>query len=331
MANIFKSVIALLFFTGAVAGLCVWLYVQAVLPKAGPMAQDTLFYIPPSSSVQKIAEQLQAGGAINEEWVFRYGAWAARTAGALKAGEYQVKAHASPASIIALLQSGKVYQHQLTIPEGLTSFEIIGLVNNAPAMNGGIETIPAEGTLLPETYNYTYGESRTKLVDRMARNMQTVLAQLWKTHADGILLKTPQEAVTLASIVEKETGLAAERPRIAGVFMNRLHTGMPLQSDPTVIYAVTMGKMKMDRSLTRADLELSSPYNTYQVNTLPPGPIANPGKASLEAVMHPEANGFFFFVADGSGGHAFARTNDEHVANVAKWRQLQHKAQSSGH
>jgi len=317
-----KLTFALLLFAGAVGVLCVWLYTQAMLPKGGPLEHDTLFYIPPSSSVQKIAEQLQNGGAISEVWLFRYGAWAAKSAGSLKAGEYEVKAHMSDAAIIALLQSGKVYQHQLTIPEGLTSFEIISIINNAPSMNGGIETIPAEGTLLPETYNYTYGDSRAKLVDRMAKNMQTELASLWKTHASGILLKSPQEAVTLASVVEKETALAAERPRIAGVFMNRLRTGMPLQSDPTVIYAVTMGKMKMDRPLTRNDLELSSPYNTYQVPGLPPGPIANPGKASLDAVMHPEANDYLFFVADGSGGHAFAKTNDEHVANVAKWRQL---------
>ncbi len=322
MAKFLKSLFALLLLGGIGALVLVWLYANINLPKDGPLEKDTLVLIEAGSSTQKITDTLANAGAIDTPWLFRYGAYMAKKDGPLKAGEYEIKAHASIAAIIAVLQSGKVYQHQLTIPEGLTSFEIISLVNNAAAMSGGIETIPAEGPLLPETYNYTYGENRATLVNRMADNMKKTLAALWKEHDSGILIKTPQEAVTLASIVEKETALPAERPRIAGVFMNRLKAPMPLQSDPTVIYAVTMGKMKLDRSITRADLEMQSPYNTYQVTGLPPGPIANPGKASLAAVMHPEANTYFFFVADGTGGHAFAKTNDEHAANVAKWRAL---------
>ncbi len=322
MAKFLKSLFALLLLGGIGALILVWLYANMQLPKDGPLQKDALVLIDAGSSTQKISDTLLAAGAIDTPWLFRYGAYMKKQEGPLKAGEYDIKAHSSIAAIIAQLQSGKVYQHQLTIPEGLTSFEIITLINNAPAMSGGLETIPAEGTLLPETYNYTYGENRSTLVNRMAENMKKTLAALWKDHDSGILLKTPQEAVTLASIVEKETALPAERPRIAGVFMNRLKAPMPLQSDPTVIYAVTMGKMKLDRSITRNDLEMQSPYNTYQVTGLPPGPIANPGKASLNAVMHPEANQYFFFVADGTGGHAFAKTNDEHAANVAKWRAL---------
>jgi len=307
-------------------GAAAWLFFHTALDAGGPLEADKLVYIAPHSSTGSIAGQLENAHVIDNPLVFRYGAYLKRAGGPLKAGEYNFKVHISPAAAIALLQSGKVYQHQLTIPEGLTAVEIIGLVNAAPALTGTLETVPAEGTLLPETYNYTYGETRAALVDRMAKNMSTVLATLWKTHAPGILVKSPEEAVTLASIVEKETGIATERPRIAGVFMNRLRANMPLQSDPTVIYAVTMGKMKLDRPLSHADLELNSPYNTYVVPGLPPGPIANPGRASLEAVMNPEANSYLYFVADGSGGHAFGRSLEEHQANVARWRARQKNA-----
>lgn len=331
MSRTGKTFLGLFLCALAAGGAALWLFSSAALEAPGPLEADKLVYIAPHSSTGTIAEALQNAQVIDNPLFFRYGAHLKRAEGPLKAGEYNFKAHISAAAAIALLQSGKVYQHQLTIPEGLTAFEITGLVNAAPALNGNIETIPAEGTLLPETYNYTYGETRAALVDRMAKNMSATLASLWKTHAPGILLKSPQEAVTLASIVEKETGIASERPRIAGVFMNRLRTNMPLQSDPTVIYAVTMGKMKLDRPISRADLDLSSPYNTYRVPGLPPGPIANPGRASLEAVMNPEANSFLYFVADGSGGHAFSKTLEEHLANVARWRALPKKPAAPSH
>lgn len=326
MRGLLKTLLLLALAAVLAGGAALWLYAGAELQADGPLAADKILYIAPGSSTAKIAETLEAEHVIRNALVFRYGAYAAKALGPLKAGEYDFKARISPAAAIALLQSGKVYQHQLTVAEGLTSFEIVSIVNEAPALTGNIETIPAEGTLLPETYNYTYGETRAALIDRMARNMDVTLAALWKTHDEGILLKSPKEAVTLASIVEKETGVAAERPRIAGVFMNRLRANMPLQSDPTVIYALTLGKMKLDRPVSRADLNIQSPYNTYQVTGLPPAPIANPGRASLEAAMNPEAHGYLYFVADGSGGHAFGRTLEEHVANVAKWRQLQKNA-----
>jgi UPF0755 protein len=210
----------------------------------------------------------------------------------------------------------------VTIAEGLTVMEIITLLQGETALTGALSALPAEGSLLSETYYYTYGMTRQMIVERMQKAMQETLSSLWNGRvADGIL-RTPEEVAVLASIVEKETGLAAERPRVAGVFINRLRQGMPLQSDPTVIYAVTEGKMKLERPLSLADLKTPSPYNTYLVKGLPPFPIANVGKAALEAVLHPEAHDYIYFVADGTGGHAFAKTLAEHNNNVAKWRRI---------
>ena len=295
---------------------------QEELNKAGPLESAAIVYIEPGSTTKKIAADLQAAGALDSPLVFYYGSKIG--AGALKGlrfGEYEIQPHASIEAIIELLQSGKTYQRHVTIPEGLTSAEIVDIVNNAEVMAGKIETVPPEGSLLPQTYNYSRGDTRASLIDHMSRDMKKTLAELWEKHAPSDQVKTTEEAVALASIVEKETGLPDERPRVAGVFYNRLKLGMPLQSDPTVIYAVTQGKAKLGRPLTRADLELPSPYNTYAHAGLPPTPIANPGRASLEAVMNPEKNDYIYFVANGTGGHSFARTLDEHNRNVAKWRE----------
>jgi UPF0755 protein len=248
-----------------------------------------------------------------------------KTGGSMKAGEYKFAPKISIADSIKLLQSGKTYQRQLTIPEGLTSFEIVELVNAAEAMEGtlDISRLPAEGSLLPETYNYTHGDKRAAIIDRMAEAMKKTLAEYWTKRDPKSPIKNENEWVTMASVVERETALTTERPRVAGVFLNRLKIGMPLQSDPTTIYAVTEGKGKLGRPLTTADLRIDSPYNTYVAAGLPPGPIANPGRASLIAVLQPEEHQYLYFVADGTGGHAFGRSLDEHNANVAKWRALQ--------
>jgi UPF0755 protein len=302
----------------AVAG--VWL--NDAINAPGPLAAEKLLYIEPGSSVKTVTAKLLDGGIINNGTAFLIDArWRNRREN-LKAGEYNFPAGVNIGGIITLLQSGKTWQRKITIPEGLTVPEVMNLLNGEPALSGSIDPLPAEGSLLPETYLFSYGDTRQSLVNRMKNSMQKELAALWEKRGQGLPLKDPQEAVTLASIVEKETGLAGERSRVAGVFTNRLNRRIPLQSDPTVSYAVTQGKGSLDRALSYQDLKTPSPYNTYLVAGLPPAPIANPGKASLAAVLTPEKNDYIYFVADGSGGHVFARTLKEHNNNVARWRQL---------
>lgn len=245
--------------------------------------------------------------------------------GRLKAGEYMIPAHASLTQIVDLIASGKVYQHLLTIPEGLTSTEVVTLLNTAPSMTGTIEQAPPEGTLLPDTYAYVLNDSRANKLARMQGAMTNLLDKLWEARPADFPLKTKEEALVLASIVEKETGVKSERARVAGVFFNRIALAMPLQSDPTVIYAITQGKSRLDRQLYLKDLAVDSPYNTYKNVTLPPTPICNPGRAAIEAVFKPEKHDYLFFVADGTGGHAFGKTLDQHNANVARWRALNRK------
>lgn len=306
---------------GTGAGGLQWFFHE--IDKPGRFTEIHLVYIPPGSSAAAIAKKLEENHIIENRMLFR---WAARLAGRqnpLKAGEYEIADASSIRQIIALLQSGKTYQRQITIAEGLMSFEIVEILNRAQGLEGVSETIPAEGSLLPETYNYSYGDRRDQIITRMQGAMTKTIAELWQARAENLPIQTPEEAVILASIVEKETGVAAERPRVAGVFINRLRTGMPLQSDPTTIYALTLGKSRLDRPLLRKDLEIQSPYNTYTVSGLPPTPIANPGRASIAAVLQPETHDYIYFVADGTGGHAFAKTLDAHNQNVAHWRKVQ--------
>lgn len=325
MGGFLKFLFTFVIIAGLGMAVLGWFYVGSELPKEGPLQTEKIVYIPSGSGVRQIGGVLAANGVIADEWMFRLGAMVMKVGGSLKAGEYRFAPKISVADAIKLLQSGKTYQRQLTIPEGLTSYEIVELVNAAEAMDGtlDISRLPAEGTLLPETYNYTYGEKRTAIIDRMAAAMKKTLADYWPKRDANSPIKNENEWVTMASVVERETALATERPRVAGVFLNRLKIGMPLQSDPTTIYAVTEGKGKLGRPLTTADLRIDSPYNTYVAAGLPPGPIANPGRESLMAVLQPEQHQYLYFVADGTGGHAFGKSLDEHNANVAKWRALQ--------
>ncbi len=287
----------------------------------GPSTEAKTLVLERHAGSESIGGTLEGAGILTHVRLFML---AARlTGGELKAGEYLFPAAISPAGILDLLRSGKTVVHRLVIPEGLTSAEIVGLVTGAEAMSGDITGKPDEGTLLPETYFYSWGDKRQALVDRMRRGMTKLVADLWAARKPGLALDTPAEAVTLASIVEKETGVEAERPLIAGVFYNRLKLGMKLQSDPTVSYAITQGEHPLGRSLSRADLDLASPYNTYFAKGLPPGPIANPGRAALKAVLDPAPTDALYFVADGSGGHAFSATLDAHNKAVQHWRQLQ--------
>jgi peptidoglycan lytic transglycosylase G len=303
----------------ALGGAGYWLYQDA--QGTGPLAQTRTLVIPAHIGVAGIAELLAQEGVIRHKLAFELVARLSGRGTALKAGEYEIPAAASAMQTLDILASGKTVKHRLTVPEGLTNTEIVALLRNAPALDGDVGPMPPEGALLPNTYVYSYGDTRHGLIERMQHAMTRVVAQLWRERRHNLLLATPEQAVTLASIIEKETAREEERPHIAGVFINRLRIGMPLQADPTVLFALGgNGARKIDRPLTHADLAVNSPYNTYLVKELPPGPIANPGRSSLRAAVRPERTEDLYFVADGTGGHVFAKTLAEQSRNIAQYR-----------
>ncbi len=289
----------------------------------GPLATKKTMILPTGIGVNEIAHSLSQGGVIEQPLMFRIGVRVFGNSRDLRAGEYVFAAGISPKEVMELLVSGRTVVRRVTVPEGLTSAEVVALLRSTEGLNGIIAGIPAEGALLPETYHFSYGDSRASLIDRMVSGMREALAELWQRRTEGLPLATSREALILASIIEKETGVPEERAHIAGVFVNRLRDGMRLQSDPTVVYALSGGRVPLNRPLSRTDLGVDSPFNTYRVRGLPPHPIANPGRAAIEAAVAPLATDHYFFVADGSGGHAFAITLREHLRNVAKWRRLQ--------
>lgn len=305
--------------TLAVGGVAAFVYLQYTSPSK--MAQERDIIIPQGTGVRGIAAIFQREGIVEKPFVFLVGVRVSQLDRALRAGEYHFPARVSPKHAAEILASGETVKRFVTIPEGLRSGEIIDRINMVDGLVGDIDTIPADGTLLPETYQFSFGDTKQGIIDRMRDAHDAMVAELWPGREANLPVKTPDEAVILASIVERETGVAAERPRVAGVFINRLNRGMRLQSDPTVAYAVSPEK-RLGRPLTRADLRFESPYNTYVSNGLPPSPITNPGRDALYAVLHPAPTDELYFVADGTGGHAFARTLQEHNRNVAKWRRL---------
>lgn len=306
----------------ATTGWWGWQYWQT----PGPLAKETTVVIPRGAGGKQIATQLANAGVIEYPLAFYAATRLLNQHPNLKAGEYAFMPSLTPRDVLAKIASGDVVLRRLTLPEGLTSREILQLLQDADGLEGPLPDSVPEGALLPETYYYSLGDTRQEVLRRMHEAMKQAMAELWESRADGLPIKTQKDALILASIVEKETGVAEERPQVAAVFINRLRKGMPLQSDPTVIYALTRGKEELGRPLTRKDLKVNSPYNTYVTGGLPPTPIANPGRASLEAVLHPAAVDALYFVADGTGGHRFARTLKEHNRNVSAWKK--HRANS---
>jgi peptidoglycan lytic transglycosylase G len=290
----------------------------------GPLAEDKMVNIPRGLGIRDIADLLQREGVIDQPYVFMGGVIALKARGELKYGEYQFTKNSSVADVVDTITEGKVIQHAVTVPEGLTSEQIVARLLENDGLAGQIKEIPREGTLLPETYRFTRGMTREQIIQRMQQAHRRVLQEVWERRMQDLPVKTPEQLVTLASIVEKETGRPDERTRVAAVFVNRLKSRIRLQSDPTIIYGLTGGKGSLGRPILKSEIEQPTPYNTYVVDGLPPGPIANPGRASLEAAANPARTKELYFVADGTGGHVFSENYTEHQKNVARLRGIEH-------
>src|SRR4051795_8481274 len=307
----------------------VYYYGRQVLEAPGPLKEDKIVNIPQRAGKRDIAETLNREGVTDvNPWAFIASVAALKVSSDLKPGEYSFQKNASLRDVIATIVEGKVVQHSVTIPEGLTSEQIVARLSENDIFSGAVQEIPREGTLLPETYKFPRGTTREQVIQRMQQAQKRVLAEIWERRSQDIPIKTPEQLVTLASIVEKETGKSDERSRVAAVFTNRLKQKIKLQSDPTIIYGLVGGKGTLGRPIKRSEITQPSPYNTYVIEGLPPGPIANPGRASLEAAANPARTRDLFFVADGTGGHAFTETYDQHQKNVAKLRALEKHIQN---
>ena len=305
----------------ATVGALAWLLKESRSP--GPLEADKVVMIVREDDGGSIADQLERAGVIDSALWFNLLTLLDGNRGALKRGEYEFKANISMNELENQLIAHRVVMYKLTIPEGLTSEQIVQRLRDNDVLVGDVKETPREGSLMPDTYSFERGYTRLSILARMAKMQTKAIEEVWKGRAPDLPIKSPGEMVTLASIVEKETGKVDERPRVAGVFINRLEKHMRLESDPTIVYGLALGKGTLGRSITKADLNQSTPYNTYIIDGLPPGPICNPGKAALEAVANPARSKDLYFVADGTGGHVFAETFDQHQKNVARWRQIE--------
>ena len=314
-----KKLLLLILLMGSAA--TVFLYDYAINQPL-KIYEDTLFLVNKGDSLNKIAQSLQDKKLINDKYIFILFSKINRIYPQIKAGEYLFNGEFSVKQTAEKLSSGKVYLRKVTFPEGLTSTEIAKILHKENFLSKDEFAAPAEGSILPETYTYMRGDSPEKIIKQAQKAMQNVLEQAWRERDQNLPLQSKEELLILASIVEKETGIGMERAQVASVFVNRLRLGMLLQTDPTVIYALTNGKEDLNRPLTRKDLSIDSPYNTYKYAGLPPTPICNPGKDAIYAAAHPSETPYLYFVASGNGGHNFAATLSEHNENVRKWREL---------
>jgi peptidoglycan lytic transglycosylase G len=313
---IFTILIILMIGAGAT-----YYYGRQMLETPGPLQEDKVVNIPARAGKRDIADVLLREGVINvSPWAFIGGVFALKASSDLKPGEYSFQKKSSLREVIATIVEGKVVQHAITIPEGLTSEQIVARLSDNDIFSGSVRELPREGTLLPETYKFPRGTTREQVIQRMQQTQKRVLAEIWERRNPDVLVKSPEQLITLASIIEKETGKPAERPLIAAVFANRLRLGMPLQSDPTVIY----GLADFTGDLTRTDLVRPSPYNTYVIGGLPPGPIANPGLAAIDAALTPADSPALYFVSRNDGSHEFSTTLADHNRAVARYQRGPH-------
>ena len=332
-----KALVALAFVVAGLAGIAVvasWFWLQNEIAEPGPLVESTVFEVRQGDSVSAVAQRLEEQGIISSATTMKLHARISDMEAGLKVGEYAIPPRASVASILERLVAGDVLTYRITVPEGLTTAQILRLVENHEDLEGDMpDREIEEGTLLPDTYIFSAEKSRTAMIERMEKAQDDLLEELWPQRADDIPVSTPEEAIILASVVEKETGHAEERQLVAGLFTNRLRRGMRLESDPTVIYGVSRGEplyrtlngKKVRRTLYRSELDRVTDWNTYEIDGLPKTPICNPGRASIAAVLNPPETDFIFFVADGSGGHAFAETLAEHNRNVAAYREYERR------
>jgi UPF0755 protein len=298
-----------------------WFWERENFAAPGPSPSYKVVMVKPGDHTATIAQNLQKAGVIANADLFRVGLRIRDKQGDLKAGEYGFPARASMEDVVDILVAGKSIEYKLTAAEGLTSQMIYDIVKADPVLAGDAGPVPAEGTLLPETYLFTRGMTRMQMLDKMRAAQKKLIDERWPARVGNLPLKSPQEAIILASIVEKETGLPEERRHIAAVFENRLRLGMKLQSDPTIIYGITKG-YPIGRRIRQSEIDAQTPYNTYAIPGLPVGPICNPGKDAILAVLNPENSDDLYFVANGTGGHVFSATMAGHEKNVANWRKI---------
>ncbi len=310
----------------AIGALALFTLGRSRLQEPGPLTANKIVTIAPHTDLPDIIDKLASEGVIDSPLVLNVVLTGTGKRSQVKAAEYLFKAHASLQEVIDTLVSGKQYLHPFSVPEGLTSQQIVQRLKESDLLVGDVKDVPREGSLMPDTYKVYRGETRAAVIVRMQEADRKLVEQIWARRAPDLPLRAPYDMVTLASVVEKETGKADERSRVAGVFINRLRKHMRLQSDPTIVYGLVAGQGTLGHSITRSELDRRTPYNTYQIDGLPPGPIDNPGRAALEAVANPSRTPDLYFVADGSGGHAFSGTIEEHNRNVLRWRQIERVA-----